>query len=300
MNNIFSAPGNSKMNALKTGFFAQTSLEEVEDDPYFQEQLHQLLPLINQKSAEQLLTAKEISFWHFKEKQLDEAMDYYQKKWHYRQYKAKDFVQKATRGRAPILKRPDLSILFMIQKETAEKRAEMAKEHRQHAKIIQDRMHKMRTNYAIIMDDHFFNQSEGMDIERYAVEDIKLCHKAISQALKFMEIDYAYHQNQWVYCEYAEEIMAYLEAIPKTPDTGHWRNMLSEKNKIQQILQELNQKLTLLQDDSEEIMPNNSFSEKPISQEVSKEIHKALGVTNQKMTQFKDKTHTEKKKKRMR
>lgn len=287
------------MNALKTGFFGQASLAEIEHDPYYQEILQGLLPQINAKNSEQLSVAKEISFWRLKEKQLREAMEFYRKKWRYRQFTAKDMAQKATEGKAPILDKPELADLYYMQDFPQDVRDGIVEKQREDAQITYTKMQEMRTRYGEIIHKFLHNKDED-NLSYTNKKEINMFYRVTRQALNMMEINYSFHQNQWVYALYRDEIIAYLKAMPKTPDTGHWRNMLSEKNKIQQKIEELSQQLTLNQGESDDKSTKNSFSDTQTPQAISGDIKRALSTTNQKMMHFKDNNKKNKKKKRIR
>lgn len=280
----------SKMNALKSGYFAIFSIEECENDSFFQEVFQDLMHDIAPDAADKIVIAKEIAFYRLKQKQLAEAMDHYQKKWFYKQRSAKDLAQRATGGRAPLMTKPDLSILYRMQGKSNSIRQKIIQESAESIKELDEKMQMMRTHYSKISQEFIISMSQN-EASRIEKKDLRLVNTFARQAMKFMEFDYQIAQNQNIYARYGDEILTYLDAMPTIPDTGHWRNMISEGDKIQEKLDFLTQKLQDLSQDESKNSLSETESRNAVKSQLKHEINTEMTKMDQNLEDFNTESH---------
>lgn len=283
---------NSAMNALNSGYFTNQTIDDVRGEESFRTTYQSLTQDINENDSVKNQFAEEISFWAVKKNQLSNAMEHYRKKWIERQRFAKDMARKATQGRAPMMQKPDLSIFYQIQDLSDDERDHIIQETAREMKDLQERMRDMHQNYASINEEYVAAISSG-DTCRHNEKQIRLVHRVTKQAIKFMEIDYQYAENRWVYAQYHQEILAYLETLPTVPDTGHWRNMLSDMQKIQSTIEGLSLKLK-----NSTVKSKNSFSEKDVKSKIREKVTQEITELDHDLRQSEALKKKDKRKKR--
>lgn len=223
----------SRFNALKTGYFSARNFDDIAATPLYQTIFEEQSKGLHYGEDDIALSYLEtISVCIYEHRLLCDAMKSYQKKWRAKQRLGEDLAFNATGGVAPLLKHIDIMQLNQVGHLSPDQRAQKLATLQAEFPEIEERYQEWQEEFATLLREHQQATKESQE-NKSAYRELSTQLRAGKQITKLEAARYHRKRNMMVFLEHYDAIMTYLDTLPELPMTGHWRNLIREKQKLE-------------------------------------------------------------------